>query len=143
MSDEDCAFLEHHHSAAMITAEDDGPRAVRVAIALVDGRLWRSGTADRRRTDRLRGDPRCTLFVFEQSWQWLTLETRVDILDGTDAAEKNLQFFRTLQNAPSGMLSWFGRELPEDDFLEVMRNENRLIYDFDVVRSYGMFSNDA
>jgi hypothetical protein len=37
------------------------------------------------------------------------------------------------------VLSWFGRELAEDEFLNVMRDENRLICDFDVVRSYGMF----
>ncbi len=37
-------FLESQHSAAMITIGPGGvPRAVRVAIALVDGKLWSSG----------------------------------------------------------------------------------------------------
>lgn len=138
LTQEDVSFLEQHHSAAMITVGDSAPVAVRVAVALVDGRLWSSGTAERRRTARLRTDPRCTVFVFEDAWQWVTLETRVNVLDGADAAELNLRFFRTLQNRPTGPLIWFGRELQADEFLEVMRIEQRLIYDFDVSRSYGM-----
>ena len=60
-------FLETHHAAAMITIAGDGmPKAVRVGVALVQGRIWSSGTADRVRTKRLRRDPRCSLFVFDQ-----------------------------------------------------------------------------
>lgn len=122
----------------MITLAGETPRAVRVAVGLVDGHLWSSGTADRRRTERLRRDPRCTLFVFDDAWQWKTFETRVQLLEGPDAAELNLRFFRSVQDRPTGTLSWFGRDLPEDEFLDVMRDEKRLIYDFEVLRSYGM-----
>jgi hypothetical protein len=139
LSEQDERFLADHHSAAMITVEDGGaPIAVRVAVALLDGRLWSSGTEDRRRTARLRREPRCTLFVFDDGWQWLTLETRVRILDGDDAPEQHLRFFRLLQDRPTGSLSWFGGELDEETFLQTMRDERRLIYEFDVVRSYGM-----
>ena len=52
-------FLENNNAAAMITIAEDGmPKAVRVSIALIDGKLWSSGTQDRIRTDRLRRDPR-------------------------------------------------------------------------------------
>jgi hypothetical protein len=123
----------------MITVARDGtPRVARVGIALVDGKLWSSGTQDRVRTKRLRRDPRCTLFVFEAGWNWLTLDTTVRMLDGDDAPELNLRLFRTMQNRPTGPLGWFTGELSEEEFLAVMADEQRLIYEFDIQRSYGM-----
>jgi hypothetical protein len=48
----------------MITLRRDGSaHAVRVGVALVDGKVWSSGTADRVRTRHLRRDPRSTLIV--------------------------------------------------------------------------------
>jgi hypothetical protein len=135
------SFLDRQHSAAMITISNGGvPKPVRVGIALVNGKLWSSGTADRVRTRRLRRDPRCTLFVFDQAFSWLALETTVTILEGPGAAAQNLQLFRVMQNRPSGPLSWFGSELDEERFLEVMVEEGRLIYQFEVQRSYGLSS---
>jgi len=80
-------FLERNHSAAMITIARSGfPRPVRVGVALVDGKLWSSGVQGRVRTPRLRRDPRCSVFVFEQGgYAWLALETTVSILEGPDA----------------------------------------------------------
>lgn len=133
------AFLADHHSAAMITNGEDGrPKAVRVGVAMVDGKLWSSGTLTRHRTPRLRRDPRCTLFVFSDGPHALTLETTVTILDGPDAAAQNMKLFRVMQNRPSGPLTWFGGEYDEDTFLANMRNEYRIIYEFDIERGYGM-----
>jgi PPOX class probable F420-dependent enzyme len=139
LSDSQHAFLENNHSAAMTTIGNDGtPRSVRVAVALVDGKLWSSGTQDRVRTARLRRDPRCTLFVFDAGWQWLTLDTTVRILDEADAPELNLRLMRQMQKRPAGNLNWFGRELSPEEFLQVMAEEQRLIYEFEVIRGYGM-----
>ena len=104
----------------MVTLTRDGhPRVVRVGVVLVDGKIWSSGTQGRVRTKRLRRDPRCTFFIWEQGYSWLALEGDVTILDGPDAAEQNLQLFRVMQGRPDGPLSWFGGEL-------------------DVQRAYGM-----
>jgi hypothetical protein len=131
--------LKHQHSAAMITIGESGlPKPVRVGIALVDGKLWSSGTQDRIRTRRLRRDPRCTLFVFDQAFRWLALETTVTILEGPGAAAQNLRLFRVMQDRPSGPLSWFGGDLNKDEFLQAMAKEHRLIYEFGVHRSYGL-----
>jgi uncharacterized pyridoxamine 5'-phosphate oxidase family protein len=139
LSDSQRAFLENNHSAAMITIGDDGaPRAVRVGVALVDGKLWSSGTQDRVRTARLRRDPRCTLFVFDARWEWLTLETTVRLIEGADAPKMNLRLFQQMQNRPTGNLSWFGKELSPEAFLQAMIEEHRLIYEFEVMRGYGM-----
>ena len=139
LSDEQAAFLERTHSAGMITVDPSGvAKAVRVGVAMVDGRLWSSGTQDRRRTSSLRRDPRCTLFVFDNAYSYLSLETTVTILEGADAPELNLRLFRVMQSRPSGPLSWFGGELEEDAFLEAMRAENRLVYEFAVRRATGM-----
>ncbi|MBK8902681.1 MAG: pyridoxamine 5'-phosphate oxidase family protein [Anaerolineaceae bacterium] len=133
------AFLENNHAAAMITIAKDGmPRAVRVGVALVDGKLWSSGTQDRVRTARLRRDPRCTLFVFDKQYAFLTLETAVNILDGPDAPELNLRLMRLMQNKPTGPLNWFGQVLEPDAFRQKMVEQKRLVYEFEISRAYGM-----
>jgi hypothetical protein len=139
LSEKEIGFLQKNRMAAMITVGADGfAKTARVGVALVDGRLWSSGTKDRVRTRRLRRDPRCTLFVFSNSFSWLSVESRVSILDGADAAELNLRLFRVMQNRPTGPLSWFGGELDEDAFRARMVEEGRLIYEFGVERTYGM-----
>jgi PPOX class probable F420-dependent enzyme len=139
LKQQDSDFLIDHHAAAMITVGRDGtPKVSRVGVALVDGKLWSSGTADRVRTGRLRRDPRCTLYVYDPGYAWLALETTVTILDGPDAAQLNLRLFRVMQDRPTGPLSWFGGELSEEDFLQAMVDERRLVYDFDVHHTYGM-----
>jgi PPOX class probable F420-dependent enzyme len=137
------AFLAHNHSAAMVTLRPDGAQhAVRVGVALVDGKLWSSGTQTRLRTRHLRRDPRSTLFIFDSEWRWLTLECTVKILDGTDAPDLNLRLFQVMQQGmplPPGRINWFGGTLSHDEFLETMVQEQRLIYEFAIVRSYGMY----
>ncbi|HEX3394641.1 MAG TPA: pyridoxamine 5'-phosphate oxidase family protein [Acidimicrobiales bacterium] len=138
LSDSDREYLETNHSAAMITVGGDGrPKVARVAVTVVDGKLWSSGTADRARTKRLRSDPRCTLFVFDSGWSWLTLETTVRLLEGPDVAELSLRLFRVMQNRPEGDLNWFGTNIDEEAFMKLMIDEGRLIYEFDVERTYG------
>ena len=139
LSESQQAFLENNHSAAMITLAKDGtPRAVRVSVALVDGQLWSSGTQDRVRTKRVRRDPRCTLFVFDSEYKFLTLETTLNILDGADAPELNLRLMRRMQNRPEGPLNWFGQELDPEAFLQTMVEQQRLIYEFQISRGYGL-----
>src|ERR1700689_772169 len=122
------AFLEENHSAAMVTIAADGtPKVARVGTALVGEHIWSSGTVGRVRTKRLRRDPRCTLFVFPASFEWLALETTVTILEGPQAAHQNLLLFRVMQGRPSGPLLWFGGELEEETFLRTMVDEGRLI----------------
>jgi uncharacterized pyridoxamine 5'-phosphate oxidase family protein len=139
LAEHDLAFLEQHSSAAMITVGSDGtPRVARVGVHVVDGKLWSSGTRSRVRTERLRKDPRCTLFVFDPGWSWLALETTVSILDGPDVPEMSLRLFRLMQGRPTGDIAWFGGELSPEDFLTAMVEEQRLIYEFEVLRTYGM-----
>jgi PPOX class probable F420-dependent enzyme len=139
------AFLEQHHSAAMATLRDDGsPHVVRVGAALVDGKLWSSGTKARARTRHLRRDPRATLFVFDGQWRGLALDATVAILEGPDAPEQSLRLFQTMQRrldpgpAP-GHLVWEGTERSTEEFLRIMVEEQRLIYEFQVIRCYGLY----
>lgn len=141
LTDQESEFIRQNTSAAMTTIGPDGlPRSVRVSVGLVEGELLSSGTADRVRTRRLRQDPRCSLFVFGGEWQWLTLETRVTILDGEESLRLNVDLIREIEGRPTGPISWLGgRELTEDEFLAEMVREHRLIYRFDVIRTYGEF----
>jgi Pyridoxamine 5'-phosphate oxidase len=113
---------------------------VRIGVALVDGKLWSSGTRERARTRRLRRDPHCTLFVFDPGFLYLTLETTVELIDGPEAVDFNVRLFREMQGRPEGPLSWFGGEYNEDRFREIMVEEGRLIYQFEVQQSYGYTS---
>jgi len=137
------AFLERNRTAAMVTLRRDGtPHSVRVGVGVVDGKLWSSGTHTRARTRHLRRDPRSTLSVFDAEWRWLTLECTVTILDGPDAPQLNLRLMQLMQqgmHVEPGKINWFGRQLTHEAFLETMVQEQRLIYEFDIVRSYGMY----
>ena len=134
------AFLENNHSAAMTTLRPDGsPHTVRIGLALVDGRLWSSGTRGRVRTKHLRSDPRCSLFVFDAAFSYLVLDTTVTILEGGAAIDESVKMFRLMQGRPSGPLQWFGGEHSEEDFRAILVGEGRLIYEFDVLKSYGLF----
>ena len=137
------AFLEAVHSAAMVTYRRDGTaHAVRVGVALVDGKVWSSGTQSRLRTKHLRRDARSTLFVFDDQWRWLSLECTVNILDGPDAPEQNLRLFRVMQRdmgVEGDRILWYGQPKTPEEFLQTMRDEGRLVYEFEVRRAYGMY----
>lgn len=134
------AFLEKNQSAAMTTLRKDGsPHTVRVGLALVDGKLWSSGTNGRVRTRHLRRDPRCSLFVFDALYAYLVMDTTVKILEGPQAIDDSVRMFRLMQGREAGPLQWFGGELPEEEFKQTLAAEGRLIYEFDVIRSSGMF----
>jgi hypothetical protein len=133
-------FLSANASAAMITVGADGfAKPVRVAVRVVDGKLHSSGTRERARTRRLRRDPRCTLYVHDDGWSYLSLETIVTILDGPEAASRNLALFRAMQGKPEGPVTWNGTDLEEEAFLAAMVDDHRLIYEFDVQRVHGMY----
>ncbi|HSP55946.1 MAG TPA: pyridoxamine 5'-phosphate oxidase family protein [Dehalococcoidia bacterium] len=137
------AFLESVHSAAMITYRRDGTaHAVRIGVALVESKLWSSGTQSRLRTRLLRRDPRSTLFVFDNEWRWMTLECTVNILEGPDAPEQNLRLFRVMQRemgVEGYRILWYGQPKTPEEFLQTMRAEGRLVYEFEVRRAYGMY----
>jgi PPOX class probable F420-dependent enzyme len=124
-------FLQSNHSAIMVTLKKDGtPHVARVGVGLVDGRLQSSGTKTRVRTSHLRRDPRATLCVLsnDNPWAWLGAECRVTIHDGPDAAERNLALYRVLAGEPEDL----------DEYMQAMRDEQRLIYEFEILRTYGM-----
>jgi PPOX class probable F420-dependent enzyme len=145
LSERERGFLEQHRSAAMATLRADGsPHVVRVGVAVVDGKVWSSGTKGRARTRHLRRDPRATLFVFDDRWRWLSLDSTVTILEGPDAPENSLRLFQTMQQGmdpgPSpGTVLWEGTERTPEEFLRIMVEEQRLIYQFEVVRAYGLY----
>lgn len=139
LTESQAEFLASNRSAAMITVGADGtPKAVRVGVTVVDGEIWSSGTHDRVRTRRLRGDPRCTLFVYEFGFRALTLETTVEILEGPQVADQSVRLFRAMQNRPDGPLSLYGEELDEEKFRRAMIDQGRIIYEFEVHKAYGL-----
>ncbi|MPZ68859.1 MAG: TIGR03618 family F420-dependent PPOX class oxidoreductase [Actinobacteria bacterium] len=130
MDDRVRAFLEENHGAIQTTLAEDGtPHVARIGVGLVDGRLWSSATQDRVRTKHLRRDPRSTLCVLADSpWQWLGIETTVKILKD-DPVEDNLRLYRVLAGEPDDL----------EEYKAAMVTEKRLIFEFDIGRTYGQF----
>ncbi len=139
------AFLDKNRSAAMTTLRAHGtPHSARVGVVVVDGKIWSSATQQRLRTKHLRRDPRSTLFVFDATFRWLTLECRVNILEGPDVPRHSLRLFQVMQRdlspaPPAGTIPWFGVNRTVDEFLQIMVEDHRLIYEFEVERAYGMY----
>jgi PPOX class probable F420-dependent enzyme len=137
-------FLAENHRGAMATVRSDGrPHVVRVGVAVVDDRIWSSGTHARLRTTNLRRDPRATLFVFDNQLRYLSLDSTVTILEDPDVPENSFRLFETMQRGMDpgpgpGRLFWEGTERSREEFLRIMVEEQRLIYQFEVVHSYGL-----
>ena len=112
-----------------------------LGVALVDGKLWSSGTQSRVRTRHVRRDPRATLFVFDQQYGYLAIESTVRVIEGPEAPELSVRLFRTMQagmpHLERGTLMWYGRELTPEQFRQSMIDEQRLIYEFAPIRTYG------
>jgi PPOX class probable F420-dependent enzyme len=122
-------FLEANHSAIMATVDDRGrPHAVPVLCALVDGRLWSSGTDLRARTRYLAARPFASLTVLGKGFggEWLTVSGPVETRR-EHRVEDNLRLYRAAT----------GRD-PDD--LEVYRAamvaERRLVYALTPERVY-------
>jgi len=41
---------------------------------------------------------------------------------------------------PEGKVMWYGQPRDIDDFLRTMREERRLIYEFEIQRAYGLYA---
>ena len=124
-------FLAGNHKAIQTTLKKDGtPHVARVGVGLVDGKLWSSSTETRVRHKHVQRDPRSTLCVLhDDGYQWLGIESRVTVLDGPDAPELNLRLYRELAGEPDDV----------EEYLEAMVKEKRVIYEFSIDRTYGLF----
>ena len=133
MDDKVRDFLERYHDTMMTTLKKDGtPHVARGGAGLVGGKLQSSGTKTRLRTHHVLRDPRSTLMVLGGTrWEWLGLETEVKVIDDDDGTiAENLALYRVLA----------GRD-PDDmaDYERGMRDEKRLVYEFDIKRAYGQY----
>jgi PPOX class probable F420-dependent enzyme len=125
------SFLENNHFATMATTKSDGtPHVVIIGVGLVDGQLWSSSTQTRVRTKHVRRDNRATLCVIDRRnpWAWVAIESEVVIHDGPDAVDKNLALYKVIRGEPPEDL---------DEYRRAMVDEQRIIYEFRVKRTYG------
>jgi PPOX class probable F420-dependent enzyme len=121
LSEQQRAFLETNHSAVMATVDDHGrPHAVPVLCALIDGRLWTSGTDLRTRTRYLEARPYASLTVLTKGFwgEWLTVCGPVEIRRH-NRIDDNLRLYRAAT----------GRD-PDDleEYRTAMVAERRLVY---------------
>jgi PPOX class probable F420-dependent enzyme len=126
-------FLKHNHRAVMTTLKSDGtPHSVVVGVGLVDGRLWSSGTQKRVRTKHLRRNNRATVLILgrDNPYSWMAIESRVTILDGPDAVDQNQALYEVLTGGPPENL---------EEYRRAMVDEQRLIFEFSIDRTYGSY----
>jgi PPOX class probable F420-dependent enzyme len=115
------AFLEANHRAVMATVDDRGrPHAVPVLCALVDGRLWSSGTDLRVRTRHLAARPHASLTVLGQGFggEWLTVSGPVETRR-QHRVEDNLRLYRAITGHDPDDL---------EEYRAAMVAERRLVY---------------
>jgi PPOX class probable F420-dependent enzyme len=123
-------FLEENHALIMVTVRADGTaHAARANCALVEGKLWSSGTKGRVRTKHLRANPNATFCVFARDRRWIGIEGIVTIHESPDAPQQTLALHRAQ-----------GRE-PDDvnKFLKDMVAQERIIYELEPKRVYGSY----
>jgi PPOX class probable F420-dependent enzyme len=121
LSEQQRAFLEANHGAVMATVDGRGrPHVVPVLCALIDGKLWSSGTDLRVRTRHLQERPYGTLTVLTRGFwgEWLTFTGPVEIRRD-DRVDDNLRLYRVAT----------GRD-PDDleEYRTAMVAERRLVY---------------
>jgi hypothetical protein len=64
----------------------------------------------------------------------------VTIIEGDEVPELSIQLFRAMQpGTPEGTVLWAGQPRTYEEFRQQMRDDHRLIYQFEVDRAYGMF----
>ena len=115
------AFLEVNHRAVMATVDDRGrPHAVPVLCALIDGRLWSSGTDLRVRTRYLAARPFASLTVLGQGFggEWLTVSGTVETRR-RHRVEDNLRLYRAVTDRDPDDL---------EEYRAAMVAERRLVY---------------
>lgn len=154
MDDRVRAFLQANHLATLTTHRPDHmPHSAHITVGVVGDRLWSSGTERRMRTVYMRLDPACTLLVFPVRADghatyhhgtpgavWLGIEASVEVLDGPEVPQQTLALLHALHpDAPAGMVHWQGALRREQEVLEAVRAEGRVIYDFEVIRAYGRY----
>ncbi|RLT27787.1 MAG: hypothetical protein DWI48_02440 [Chloroflexi bacterium] len=145
-------FLEANHFASMTTYRPDhASHTAHIVLALVGDKLWSSGTERRMRTIFLRLNPTAELLVFPTrpggystyntggfGASFLSLETTVEVLEGPKVAEQTVEFFKVLQpDATPGTLRWNRADRSYEEFAQIMRDEGRVLYEFDVIRGIG------
>lgn len=139
LTPEQLEFIASNPAVAMITVGKDGyAKPARIGIAVLDGGLVATATEDRKRTHRLRSDPRCTLYFNDAQFKYLAVETKVTIVDGDDGIDGTVRLVRHWQSAPEGPVTWYGETLEPDAFRQRMVDEGRVLFRFDVMKAYGL-----
>lgn len=139
LTSEQLEFIQSGPAVAMITVGDDGyAKPVRTGLAVLDGEMVATATEGRRRTPRLRSDPRCTLYFSDAQFKYLSVETRVTVLDGDEGIDGTVRLVRHWQSAPEGPVTWYGQTYEPDAFRQQMVDEGRVLYRFEVLKAYGL-----
>jgi hypothetical protein len=139
------SFINRCPDAAMITLRPNGSaHTARIELAILDGQVCATGSAQLVRIRHLRDDPRCSLFVFSDHPWWLGLETEAAVADGRAAGHRLVRFLRARHpgTAP-GMVTahddGLGADRPftESDYLDHAEQNDLVLVTFEIVRSYG------
>jgi len=141
------AFTSANRDAAMVALRRDGtPHVTRIVAGLVDGVLISSGTRSRLRTKLLSRDPRCTLFFFETTpgagrafGAYMSVETTVTIHDGPEGLRRSVEYFKRIMGTTAdGKVTYGGKAYTEQEALEALERDGRILYEFNVNRVYGV-----
>lgn len=140
-------FVTEHPDAAMITIRRDGsPHVARVELGVVDGGIRSSGSPGLVRTNNVRRDHRCALFVFGPAPLWLGIEAVATILDGPDAVARSTRLMQVRHgDVPAGYVVAHDESIESDrpyplaEYRAHVQTNGLFVFDFEIVRSYGNY----
>ena len=122
--DEARAFLRENHRAVLATRRMDGrPQMSPIAVALDDeGRVAISTRETAYKVRNMRRDPRVSLCVTSEGYEWIQIDGTATIVSLPDAMEPLVDHYRSIA----------GEHPDWDDYRRAMRDQKRVIVRVDI-----------
>jgi PPOX class probable F420-dependent enzyme len=112
-------FIREHHSAILSTRRRDGSPQMSPIACNVDaeGYVVISTRETAMKTKNVRRDPRVSLCVTSQGWEWIQVDGQAEVIALPEAMEPLVDYYRTTA----------GEHPDWDDYRAAMERERRIV----------------
>ena len=125
--DEARAFIRQNHRAVLATFRSDGrPQMSPVSVGIDgDGRPMISTREPAYKVRNLRRDPRVSVCVMSEGWDWVQVDGRATIIPLPEAMELLVEYYKSVA----------GEHPDWDEYRQAMQDQRRVILRIDVERA--------
>ena len=120
-------FIRNHHQAVMATFRSDGRPQLSPLTVSVDGE-GRAVISSRERAYKvrnLRRDPRVSVCVTGEGWDWIQIDGTADVLSLPDALEPLVDYYRSVS----------GEHPDWDEYRQAMVDQQRVLIRITIERA--------